>query len=381
MQKKIIALSVGRSDYDRYYPILKVLDNSKKINLYLYLTISHQDFKFGKTENFVDPKFKIIKRKYLKKDSNKNISYNFINDLGFFIKKIDKIKPDLIMVLGDRYEMLIGPIAAIPKNIPVLHLYGGAVTEGSTDELVRHAITKMSHYHLVVLKDYKKRILQLGEEGWRTKVIGLHELNNKKKMLVFSKKYLSRKFKFDFSKSYCLATYHPVTLELKKIKQQLKNLISVFKSLDENIVITYPNADPQHDKIIKEFKHAFIDKKKYLFVKNFGMQSYVSVLSHCEFMIGNSSSGIVESGSFKKPAINIGTRQDGKHKPVNVIESGYSKIQILNSIKKAKNKYFQKKIKKIKNPYESKIDLKKILNDIINLKLNNKLLRKKFINY
>ena len=179
--RKILALSVGRSDYDRYYPILKGLNNSKEVNLYLYLTISHQDFKFGKTENFIDKNFKIIKKKCLKKDFNKNISFNFINDLAFFIKKIDTIKPDLIIVLGDRYEMLIGPIAAIPKNIPVLHLYGGAVTEGATDDLVRHAITKMSHYHLAVLKDYKKRILQLGEEEWRTKVIGLHELNNKKK--------------------------------------------------------------------------------------------------------------------------------------------------------------------------------------------------------
>ena len=379
--RKILALSVGRSDYDRYYPILKGLNNSKEVNLYLYLTISHQDFKFGKTENFIKKKFKIIKKKYLKKDFNKNISFNFINDLAFFIKKIDTIKPDLIIVLGDRYEMLIGPIAAIPKNIPVLHLYGGAVTEGATDDLVRHAITKMSHYHLAVLKDYKKRILQLGEEEWRTKVIGLHELNNKKKIKVFSKNYLSKKFKFDFSKPFCLTTFHPVTLELKKIKLQLRNLISTFRSLDQNIIITYPNADPQHDKIIKEFKQAFVDKKKYLFIKNFGMQSYISVLSHCEFMIGNSSSGVVESGSFKKPAINIGTRQDGKFKPLNVIDSGYNKFHILKSINKAKSKHFREKIKKMKNPYESKINLQKVLNYIINLKLNDKLLKKKFINH
>ena len=380
MNKKILALSVGRSDYDRYYPILKGLNDSKKVKLYLYLTISHQDTKFGKTENFIDKKFLVLKKKFFRKNFNEDISLNFCEDLTFFIKKINEIKPDLIIVLGDRYEMLIGPIAAITKNIPVLHLFGGAVTEGATDELVRHAITKMSHFHLVVLKDYRKRIIQLGEENWRIKTIGLHELNYKKNIKSFSKKYLSKKYRFDFLKPYCLLTFHPVTIELKKLKYQLKNLIRALKNQNLNLIITYPNADPLHQQIIKEFNKSFMNKKKYLLVKNFGSQNYKSVLKYCDFVIGNSSSGIVESGSFKKPAINIGTRQDGKLKPLNVITSGYATSDIIKSIKKAKSKQFKNKIKNMRNPYESKTNLQSVLNYIINLKTNDKLLRKKFIN-
>ena len=141
MSKKILTLSVGRSDYDRYYPILDGLHNSKNVKLYLYLSKSHQNMKFGKTITFVDKKFSLIKKKYSKIDFNKSPILDFCDDLIYFAKNVDQIKPDLIIVLGDRYEMLMGPISAIPKNIPVLHIFGGAVTEGATDELVRRTTT------------------------------------------------------------------------------------------------------------------------------------------------------------------------------------------------------------------------------------------------
>ncbi len=379
MNKKILALSVGRSDYDRYFPILDSLNNSKKVKLHLYLTKAHQELKFGKTENFVSKKFSIIKKRFKNKDFKDNNSLNFFQDLNFLTRKIKIIKPNLIIVLGDRYEMLLGPLVAIPKNIPIIHIFGGAVTEGAIDELVRHAITKMSHFHLVVLDDYKRRLLQMGEEKWRIKTIGLHELNFKKRIKPFSKKFLTNKFKFDFSKPYCLLTFHPVTLELDKLKFQFINLVKALKKININIVITYPNADPQHEKIIYLFKKYCSSKKNYLIVKNLGTKNFVSVIRNCQFMIGNSSSGIVEAGTFKKPAINIGSRQKGKFKPVNVIDTNYSTSSILKSIKKANTLKFKNKIKNMKNPYESRVSVKKVSDLIIKLKANDKLLRKKFV--
>ena len=380
MKKKILTVSVGRSDYDRYYPLLKKLNESSNVKLYLYLTKAHQDKKFGNTENFVSTKFNILKKKFKKKDFKKDISHSFSEDLVYLIKKINILKPDIIIILGDRYEMLLGPIAAIPKNIPIIHFYGGAVTEGAIDELVRHAITKMSHIHFVALEQYKKRLLQLGEEKWRVKNIGVHELNKIKHMKIMPKKIISKNLNFDFSTPYCLFTFHPVTIELEDLEYQLKNVILAIKKSRLNAVITYPNADPQHERIIKIIKKEFDDKKKYLLIKNCGEEKYMGILKHSEFIIGNSSSGIVEAATLKKASINIGTRQDGKFKPSNVISVNYSINNIIKAIKKALNSNFKKKVEYINNPYESKISINKVINYIINLKIDDKLLRKRFIN-
>lgn len=380
MKKKVLAISVGRSDYDRYQPFLEKLNKSNKIKLYLYLSKTHHDPKFGNTLNFISKNLKKIKSKFDKKDFKKDILDNFTEDLIYLIKKIKTLKPNIIFVLGDRYEMLLGPIVSIPKNIPIIHFYGGAITEGATDELVRHAITKMSHFHFVALEEYRKRILQMGEEKWRVKCIGVHELNNLKKMNFLSKKILQKKFNFNFFVPFCLMTFHPVTLELKSLNLQISNLIRAIKQIGINAVITYPNADPSHQKIIETIKKKFKNKKKYLLIKNCGEIIYASILKHAEFIIGNSSSGLVEAATLKKPAVNIGTRQNGKFKPKNVIDADYSTNNIIKSIRIAMKTDFKKKMKKINNPYESKIKIDNIINFIVNLKINDKLLRKKFVN-
>ena len=190
-KQKIFVLSVGRSDYDRYYPVLNALNNSKNISLYLLVTQSHIDPTYGKTINFIDKKFKILKNSY-KNKKIKNLTESFALDLLFFNKKILEHKPNKIITLGDRYEMLIGPISAVPYNIPVIHFFGGAVTLGSTDELIRHAITKMSHFHFPLLPEYRNRIIQMGEEKWRVKDVGMHELNSFKKIKMMTKLQLKK---------------------------------------------------------------------------------------------------------------------------------------------------------------------------------------------
>ena len=379
MKKKILVISVGRSDYDRYLPIIDGLQESKKIDLSLFLTSAHYNKKLGYTANYVNKKFKLIK-------SNKMINFkdemnvNFSEDLKFLSFKIKNNKPAIMIVLGDRYEMLVGPIAAAPYNIPVIHFYGGAVTEGAIDELVRHAITKMSHLHFVILEDYKRRLIQLGEEAWRIKNIGLHQLQFIKSQNKKSISELSKKFKFNFSEPYILMTFHPVTIELSRLNSQLSSLAKAIKLSGYNAVITYPNADPQYNKIIHFLNKKFDDKKKYKIIKNLGINYYSSVLKNSKFVIGNSSSGIVEAATFNKPAINIGSRQKGKFMPLNVINSKNNKNEILKKINEASSNKFKKKIKNIKNPYEPKIGIKTLIKIILNIKINDKLIRKKFIN-
>ena len=224
-------------------------------------------------------------------------------------------------------------------------------------------------------------MIQLGEEKWRIKNIGVHSLDIFKKNSNKNKKELGKYFKFDFNKPYCLVTFHPVTIELKKIKIQLKNLFYCLKKTKLNIIFTYPNADSKNEIIIKSIISNFNNKNKYLFIKNCGNKNYASIMKNCLFVIGNSSSGLVEAASLKIPSINIGTRQDGKFKPANVIDSDYSKKKILKSIKKALNFKFKKKVKKLKNPYQRKISVNKVVDILAKLKINDKLLRKKFIKY
>tara|TARA_B100000029_G_scaffold513034_1_gene611349 strand:- start:2030 stop:3190 length:1161 start_codon:yes stop_codon:yes gene_type:complete len=382
--KKIFVLSVGRSDYDRYYPILSELNKNNKVNLFLYLSKVHQNRTFGKTIKFVNRKFKIMRKKYKsnnfrKIETRKEIINNFSDDLLFLSQEIKKKKPDLLIVLGDRYEMLIGPVAAAPYNIPVIHFFGGAVTEGAIDELIRHSITKMSHFHFVALEQYKKRLIQLGEEKWRVIKIGMHQLNFLKSLKKIKKESLCKKYNFNFFEPYLLVTYHPVTLELKKLDYQLNSLSKALKKTNLNVIFTYPNADPGYDRIIKFINEEFKNRRKYKIFKNAGSSMYANLIANSKALVGNSSSGIVEAASFKKPAVNIGTRQDGKFMPKNVINTGYNSINILNGIKIALSKRFNKKIKNLLNPYESNISIKKIVSLILNLKKNDKLLRKKFI--
>ena len=376
--KKIFVLSAGRSDYDRYYPIISELNKNKKIKLWLCLTRSHQEEIFGNTIKYVSKEFKILKNKYDNKNHYKSdFAKNFSDDLYFINAKIKKNRPDLIIVLGDRYEMILGPISAIPYNIPVIHFFGGAVTEGAIDELIRHAITKMSHYHFVLLENYKKRLVRMGEESWRIKTIGMHELNNLKKQTNFSLKYLKKKYNFNFYEPYILFTLHPTTLELTRLKHQIKIVEHSLKKCKMNVVFTYPNADPGYEQIIKFIKR-FKNKKKYLIFKNAGITLYANLLRNASILLGNSSSGIVEAASFKKPVINLGTRQKGKYIPKNVINCDFNSQKILKCIIKAKSKKLQKKISKLRNPYESNTNIKDIVRTILKIKKNDKLLRKKF---
>ncbi len=376
MKKKGLIISVGRSDYDRYFPILKQLNQSKKIKTFIYLSSDHYEKKFGYSYKFVDKKFNIISNKT--QISKKNKIENFTRDIFALRKKIKAIQPDFIVVLGDRYEMLIGPIISIQQQIPLFHFYGGAVTEGSADELVRHAISKMSHYHFVATNNYKKRLIQLGEEKWRIIVTGVLSLNNIKKEKFLTKKELSNFYNFNFFNPYALLTYHPTTHELQNLRSKIQLILKSIKNKKLNLVVTYPNSDHKHETIIKFIEKNLKNKKGNLLIKNCGYKRYISLVKNSEFMIGNSSSGIVESATLKVPSLNIGSRQKGKIIPKNVVSCKYNEKDILRNIEKVHNKTFKKKLKKLKNPYENNFKISNMPKIILKILKNKNLLKKKF---
>tara|TARA_E500000178_G_scaffold269062_1_gene266800 strand:- start:373 stop:1533 length:1161 start_codon:yes stop_codon:yes gene_type:complete len=382
VKKTFLAVSAGRSDYDRFYPLLMDLKKSSKAKLFIYLTQANYNSIFGSNIKSIKKDFNVLHNS-LKNKNFKDSPYDMIQNLSLDIsqlsKYIKKIKPDIILVMGDRYEMLVGPLSAIPFNIPVVHFFGGAVTEGAIDELVRHGITKMSHYHFVLLEKYKKRLQNLGEENWRIKTIGMPTLNKKMNFNLETPIRLNLKSNFDFTKPFMILTFHPVTLELTNLSKQINELIKAIKLSKLNVVLTYPNSDPKFNEIIRIFKVQFKNNKKFLILKSAGEKNYFKLMKKSKLMIGNSSSGIVEAASFKLPVVNIGSRQTGKFKPKNVIDTNYSYKKILSGIKKALSNNFKNKLKNLKNPYESKIDVNKITKILIKLSKSKKLIKKRFI--
>lgn len=380
MKKTIYAYSAGRSDIDRYYPIVKNLIILKNIDFKLIPSNTHYLKKFGTTINEIKiKKIPIIKRKPKLTFDYEKI---FLTEGNFLTNLFKKKRPDLLIVFGDRYEMLVAATIAVSFNIPILHLYGGAVTLGSTDELNRHAITKLSNYHLVAHPKYAKRLEQLGEEKWRIKVIGMPELTYLKKLPTYSYSNLKKKIGLNLKKPTILVNFHPLTKNLENNKKYILNLLESLKNFKYQIIFTYPNADKKNEEIIRSI-NTFIatekNKRKTIFIKNSGAVLYKNFLEKCLFMIGNSSSGIVESATFKIPSINIGDRQKGKVLPKNVLPCSYDFNDIKKKIIKTQSKSFIKKLKKIKNPYESKLSSKQVAKIIIDLKIDKKLIYKKFI--
>lgn len=379
--KEILAFSVARSDLDRYSPIIDQLRKSKNINVRIIASTIHYMSIFGKTLKNFDKRIKIENRAKIKpiKDSPISLARNLSEEITFFSKMILKRKPDLILVLGDRYEMLAPAIAAIPFNIPIVHLYGGAVTKGAIDEQVRHALTKISHLHLTAHQKYSDRIIKMGEEKWRVKTIGLPDLLLLKKQKIINKKKLSKILNINIENKTLLVTLHPTVFENKNVKYLTDDLLNAIEESNHQAIFTYPNSDIGNKIIIDKIKKFCKKQKKYIFIKFFTKEVYSNLLRNCSCMIGNSSSGIVEAASFKLPVINLGIRQEGKIKPKNIINTNFSKKNILKAIKRAHGSKFRHNLKNIRNPYEKNLSIKKICKFIISNYGKEKLLIKKFI--
>lgn len=288
-------------------------------------------------------------------------------------------RPDLLLVLGDRYEMLCGPAAALGFNIPVAHMHGGNVTEGAIDELVRHAITKMSHLHLVSLDVHADRVLQMGEENWRVHVVGVPAIDDILDAATLTVQQTSDAIHLDIRKPTLLVCFHPVTLEVEDIPWQTENLISAVENSGLQAVITYPNADRGHAVIVEAVKKFAARNEKVRLIQNAGNELFGSLMRHCRAMVGNSSSGLVEAGSFRLPAVNIGTRQEGKLKPAHVIDCGTKAREIAAGIDRALSDEFRASIAGLRNPYGDGNAGPRAAAVLKGVALDGRLLRKKFV--
>lgn len=384
MPRKVDVVTVGRSDSGIYESVLEKLKADSAFDLRLMVTGAHFSSTFGKTVAEIHKKgfdYEPGLEMLLASDSAQGIGKSIGLGIISFAQAFAASCPDLLIVLGDRVEMICAPIAAMSYNIPVAHIGGGAVTEGAVDELVRHAITKMSHLHFVVCRQYEDRVIQMGEEPWRVINVGSPALDRIRTHRILSREQLSSRLSMDMKKDTLLVTYHPVTLEVKDVHYQVETLLKAFESLEYQVIITYPNADTGQTEIIESIKRfSMSNKDRVRLIKNAGTEVYLSLMSSVAAMVGNSSSGIVEAPSFRLPVVNIGTRQKGKVRPSNVIDVGYSMEEIVSGIRKATSAEFREGLRNLQNPYGDGHAGERILEILRTIPIDDKLIRKKFIN-
>ncbi len=374
--KHIVYISGTRADFGVMAGLLKKLDRAKGFKVAVIATGMHMMEKFGYSIKEVKKSgLHIISINSVFRKDDKPSVLVFLSDfIEELTKKINKLKPDFILIVGDRIESLAGAIVGAYLSIPVVHFHGGEISS-TIDEIARHAITKLSHIHLCATEKSAERIIRLGEEPFRVRVVGSPSLYHISKIKKIPKKHLFETFGFDISKPLVLVVQHPVTLEESKSYSQMHNTLKALEELGCQSLIIYPNSDPGSSKIIDAI-NKFRDSSNFVIRKNISYNVFISLMSHAGIMVGNSSSGIIEAPYFKLPVVNIGTRQNGREKAKNVIDCNYDKGQIKKSIEHALSKEFKNKISKIKNPYDAGNTLKNVLNVLNSVQVNDKLLQK-----
>ncbi len=379
--RTIGVVSVARSDYGIYLPVLRRIAADPELQLWLYVTGMHLSPEFGLTVSQIEADgFAIHERveMLLSSDEAEGAAKSMgLGTLGF-AQCFGRQRPDLLLVLGDRFEMHSAVVAAVPFKIPVAHIHGGELTEGAIDDALRHSITKLSHLHFVSNEDHARRVVQMGEDPWRVLVSGAPSLDNLKDTKLLTKQQLEQHFNLKLEEPFLLVTFHPTTLEPEDTQQHVRNLLAALDECGKRIVFTYPNADAHGRMIIELIKHFSAHRTNSQIVTNMGTQGWFSLMNIAAAMVGNSSSGLLEAPSFGLPVVNIGSRQRGRLRAKNVIDVGYSQAEIVAGISQATAPDFRAKLVEIVNPYGDGKAAEKIVPALRDIEINDKLLLKRF---
>jgi GDP/UDP-N,N'-diacetylbacillosamine 2-epimerase (hydrolysing) len=381
MKRKICVITGTRAEYGLLYWLMKEIETDKDLELQIIATGMHLSPEFGLTYKEIEKEFKIDKKieMLLSSDTSVGISKSMGLAQISFAESYEELKPDIIVVLGDRYEIFSAVSSALVMKIPVIHLHGGEKTEGAFDEAFRHSITKMSHLHFVATEEYRKRVIQLGENPSKVFNVGGMGIENIKRLRLLTKDEFEKSIDFKLNKKNILVTFHPVTLENSTAKEQFQELLDVIDELeDTNIIFTKANSDTD-GRIINQMIDEYVVKNsdKSVGFTSLGQLRYLSALQFVDAMVGNSSSGLAEAPSFKIGTINIGDRQRGRIKAESVIDCEPKREDIFIAIEKLYSKDFQKILKNVKNPYGDGIASKKIIEMIKSFDIKN-LLKKEF---
>ena len=355
-KKKICVVTGSRADYGLLHWLMKSIENEPDMELQIIATGMHLSPEFGLTYKEIEKDGYCIDKKVemlLSADTSSAISKSTGLGLIGFADAFHELNPDVVVLLGDRFEVLAAAIAANFAKIPISHISGGETTVGALDEAIRHSITKMAWWHFVAADEYEKRVIQLGEHPDRVFNVGDLGVDAIKKATLLSKEELTKKTGIQFGEKNLLITYHPVTLEKQTSQKQFQALLDVFYDLkDLNLIFTMPNADSD-GRIIKQMIDEFVlnNSNRSIAFISMGHLNYLSTLQFVDGVVGNSSSGLAEVPTFKIGTINIGDRQKGRLKAKSVINCKPIKDSIKDAIGMLYSEDFQQMLPSVVNPY------------------------------
>jgi GDP/UDP-N,N'-diacetylbacillosamine 2-epimerase (hydrolysing) len=379
--RKICVVTGTRAEYGLLYWLMKEIETDSDLELQLIVTGMHLSPEFGLTYKDIEKDFTITKKieMLLSSDTSIGISKSMGLAQISFAEAYNELNPDMVIVLGDRYEIFSAVSAAMIARIPIAHLHGGETTEGAFDESIRHSITKMAHLHFTAAEEYRNRVIQLGESPDRVYNVGGMGIENIKRLKLLEKEAFEKSIDFKLGKKNILVTFHPVTLENCTASSQFQELLDAIDTLkDTHIIFTKANSDTD-GRIINEMIDTYISKNTHKAVgfTSLGQLRYLSALQYVDAVVGNSSSGIAEAPSFKIGTINIGDRQLGRLKALSVIDCEPLQKSIEHAIEQLYSNGFQENLQNVKNPYGDGLASKRIVEIIKGVDLSN-ILKKSF---
>ena len=379
--KKICVVTGTRAEYGLLYWLMKEIQLDKELELQLIVTGMHLSPEFGLTYKEIEKEFKIDKKieMLLSSDTAVGISKSMGLAQISFSEAYEELRPDILIVLGDRYEIFSAVSAAMIAQLPIAHLHGGEATEGLIDEPIRHSITKMSHLHFTATDEYKNRVIQLGEQPNRVFNVGGLGIENIKRLKLLTKEEFEKSIDFKLNKKNILVTFHPVTLESSTAQEQFQELLNAVDELkDTNIIFTKANSDTD-GRVINQMIDEYVVKNahKSIGFTSLGQLRYLSALQYVDAMVGNSSSGLTEAPSFRIATINIGDRQKGRIKADSIIDCEPRKASITKVFEDIYTKNFQNALKIVNNTYGDGCASKKVIEEIKKVDLDN-ILKKPF---
>ena len=355
MTRKICVITGSRAEYGLLRWVMQGIKDDQDLTLQLIATGMHLSPEFGLTYREIEQDgFQIDRKVEMLTSSDTPVGIAKSMGLGVigFADALSDLAPDLVLVLGDRFEIFAAVSAALVARIPVAHLHGGEVTEGAFDEALRHSITKMSHLHFVAAEEYRRRVIQLGESPERVFLVGGLGIDGIKRTTLLDRNALESSLGFSIGERSLLITFHPVTLEAETATVQMEELLlALAERTDTNLIFTLPNADTGGRKLIQLVQEFVAQHPNARAYRSLGQLRYLSCIAHVDGVIGNSSSGLIEVPSFKKGTVNIGDRQRGRLQAASIINCQPTRESIVTALERLYSPEFQKILNTVQNPY------------------------------
>jgi UDP-hydrolysing UDP-N-acetyl-D-glucosamine 2-epimerase len=383
MKRTIAVITTSRADYSHLYWPLRDLSNHEGVDLRIIALGSHLSPEFGSTIQEIEKDgFQIASRVecLLSSDTDVGMAKTIGVATLSLADLLGQMRPDLLLLIADRYEMLAPASVALALRIPVAHIEGGEVSEGAIDDAVRNALTKMSHIHFTSTRAARERVIAMGEEEWRVHRAGAPSLDHLRRQTLLNREQIEERLGLDLRTPTVLVAYHPVTI----VKDTLQEADSIFAALDalpDQILFCYPNADAGSRTLIDRTK-SFVNSRGHgKIFTNLDTVTYLSLLGHVDLLVGNSSSGIMEAASFSLPTVNVGLRQQGRERARNILDADADPKSIVDALNSARSPEFRHSLLGMTNPYGDGFASGMIVRVLTTVPLSQELLMKRQSNF